>query len=95
MLGMRLLHASLILIGTALASCYEQPARKLTATVVDIAPRVSRWHADEVLVTARSSDGLTGEKAVNVALLTCRVGDRVEATARGISLTLDGRACVR
>lgn len=86
---------SLVAIAAALASCSEQPARKVSATVVDIAPRVSRWHADEALVTARSSDGLMGEKAVEIGRLTCGVGNQVEATARGISLTLDESACER
>ena len=92
---MRTLPTSLIAIAIATASCSEQPARKVCATVVDIAPRASRWHADEVLVTARSSSGLTGAKAVEIVRLTCRPGDRVEAIARGISLTLDDRACER
>lgn len=90
---MKATHATLIIALTVLPSCSEQPARRVSATVVDIAPRVSRWHTDQVLVTARSGAGLTGEKAVDSARLTCRVGDQVEATARGVSISLDDRAC--
>ena len=92
---MRPFHASLIAIAAILAACSEQPARKMSATVVDIAPRVSRWHADEVLVTVRGSNGMMGHKAVEITRLTCRLGDRVEATARGVSLKLDDDACER
>ena len=91
----RLLHTSLIVVGTALASCSEQPAHKPSAIVVDIAPRVARWHADEVIVPARSGNGLTGEETVSIARLNCRVGDQVQATGRDVSLNLNGHPCER
>ena len=84
-----------IAVAMATGACSEQPQRKVSATVVDIAPRVSRWHADEVLVTARSESGLLGQKAVETIRLACRLGDRVQASARGVSLTLNDRACER
>jgi hypothetical protein len=82
----------ILLMGSA---CSEQPERKALAVVTDIAPRVSRWHSDQVLVTARSADGLVGSKLVDAARLDCRVGEKVQATARGVSLFLDARACQR
>jgi len=62
--------------------------------VVSIAPHSNpKWHPDEVIVTARSEDGAIGSKSVLTARLTCRVGDTIHASARGLALTLDDHAC--
>lgn len=64
--------------------------------MVSIAPHPNpKWHGDEVVVTARSQDGAFGAKSVLMARLKCRVGDTVHASARGLALTLDDRACER
>ena len=81
---------------TAMSACSEQPKREVSAVVVDIRPHASpKWNTDQLVVEARDADGLVGTKEVLPVGLTCRVGDRVRATAQGISLTLDVHACVR
>jgi hypothetical protein len=92
---MRAFRLSLLTVASALAACSDQPKREITATVVDIAPPVSRWKFDEVLVTARSSNGLVGIKSVSMARLRCHIGDTVQASASGISLHLDDKACTK
>lgn len=88
---------SLIFLATmsGLAGYDEQPSRPTSAVVVDIAhgPQPG-WDTDKVQITARNSDGLMTEKSVQLALLKCRVGDTVKATAQGVALTLDDRACI-
>ena len=80
----------------AAASCTEQPKRETWALVVGIARQANpKWHPDELLVTARSETGAVGTKTVETNRLTCRVGDTVRASSRGIALTLDENACVR
>jgi hypothetical protein len=80
----------------ALSACSEQPKRETWAVVVNIAPHASpKWNADEMVVTARSQDGALGAKSVLTGRVNCRVGDTVHASARGIALTLDDRACER
>jgi len=83
------------LVATAfLGACSEQPKREAWAVVVSIAPLSNpKWHPDEVIVTARSEDGAIGSKSVLTARLTCRVGDTIHASARGLALTLDDHAC--
>jgi len=77
------------------AGCAEQPSRQTAAVVVDISHGLEpRWDADKVQITARSSDGLVTEKSIPLAMLKCRVGDTVKATAQGVTLTLDDRACI-
>lgn len=93
---MQAIRFILIMSAITLAACSEQPRREVWAVVVSIAPHVSpKWDADEVVVTARSQDGAFGAKSVLTARLNCRVGDTVHASARGLALTLDGRACER
>ena len=66
------------------------------AVVVSIALHTNpKWHADEVVATARSQVGAFGAKSVLLEHLNCRVGDTVHASARGLALTLDDRACER
>jgi hypothetical protein len=86
-----------VLVGTIVSgACNEQPKREAWALVVSIAPRPNpQWHPDELVVTARSPDGAVGTKTVVRARLSCRVGDTVHASARGIALTLDAGACER
>lgn len=79
----------------ALAACAPQPVRKTSAVVVAIAPGPRpRWDTDKVQITARSSDGLVAVKTIILAQLKCHVGDTVQASAQGIALTLDDRACI-
>lgn len=87
-----LIGITMLLVGSA---CTEQPERNASAVVIDIAPRVSRWHSDQLLVTARNADGLVGSKAVDAARLNCRVGDEVQAVTRGVALSLSDTACQR
>jgi hypothetical protein len=68
--------------------------KAVTATVVDIAPRVSRWNANQVRVTIRSEDGIVSDRIITIDRLKCRVGDRVPATVRGTVLALDPKACI-
>jgi hypothetical protein len=80
----------------ALTACSEQPQREVSADIVSIAPHPNpRWNANEMVVTARSPDGASGSKPVLMERLNCRVGDVVQASARGVSLTLDDRTCER
>jgi len=83
-------------VATALTACSEQPRRDVWAVVVDIRPHLSpKWDTDQLVVEARTPDGLDGTKEVLRAGLNCRVGDTVRAVAQGVSLTLDQRACER
>jgi hypothetical protein len=85
----------LLVTMSALAGCDEQPSRRTSAVVVDIAHGLRpKWDTDKVQIAARSRDGLMTEKSVPLAMLKCRVGDTVKATAQGLALTLDDRACV-
>ena len=80
----------------AITACSEQPKREVRAVVVDIRPHASpKWKNDELVVEARTEDGLLGTKEVMRAGLSCRVGDTVRGTAQGVSLTLDDHACER
>jgi hypothetical protein len=75
-------------------SSSSQPAEPTTAFIVSIAPRVSKWNSDMVVITARSTDGLMGSKTVLISRLTCKVGDEVSATVQGTTIQMDGKACV-
>jgi hypothetical protein len=77
-----------------LASCQRQPEREVSASVISISPRVSRWHANEALVIYQSADGLMGKKTIPVSAIRCKVGDTVRAHASGISLRMDEQACL-
>ncbi|MFA5970475.1 MAG: hypothetical protein WC816_14675 [Sphingomonas sp.] len=90
---MQSIRISLISATIALTTCSEQPERTTSATVVNISPTQSKWNADEVLITAKSPDGLIGVQHVLTARLKCHVGDKVRASARGITLKLDADAC--
>lgn len=90
---MQAIRISLISAAIALTTCSEQPERATSAIVVNIAPTQSEWSADEVLVTAKSAEGLVGVQHVLTARLKCHVGDKVRASARGITLKLDANAC--
>lgn len=77
-----------------LSACAEQPKRHVQAVVVSIAPHPNpKYDPDEVVVTARSLDGAYGSQPVPQARLSCRVGDVLPASARGVALTFDARAC--
>ncbi len=92
---MRAICLSLFVVTTLLSACSKQPERQTSAVVVNIAPGFRpKWDTDKVQVTARSLDGLVGVKNVPLAQLKCRVGDTVRASAQGIALTLDDRACI-
>jgi hypothetical protein len=73
--------------------CAKQPQRDVSAKVIDISPPVSRWHADQVVVTVRGENGIVGMKLVPIAQLRCRVGDDVRASVRGVALSIDDKAC--
>ncbi|MBB3982333.1 hypothetical protein GGR44_001996 [Sphingobium fontiphilum] len=61
--------------------CADQPVHKTSAVVLNIAPHANpKCSPDEVVVTARSVDGVVGMKCVRLANLDCRIGDRVAAT---------------
>jgi len=93
---MRMVRLSLLGGVIALIGCAEQPKRDVWAVVVEIEPHISpRWNTDELVVTARTSEGLLGTKSVLKARLNCQVGDTVHASVRGVALTLDDRACER
>lgn len=84
------------LSAAALAACSQQPATHVSAVVVSIAEHANpKWDADQVVVTARSVGGVVGNKPVLRARLGCRIGDTVQGTVSGVTLTLDTRACER
>jgi hypothetical protein len=90
--GCRIVLAAAI----AITACSEQPKREVWAVVIDIRPHASpKWKTDELVVEARTEEGLLGTKEVMRAGLSCRVGDTIRATAQGVSLTLDDHACER
>ncbi len=87
---------SLLTLPIVLAACTEQPAKKVSALVVSIGEHSNpKWNADQVVVFARSEGGIVGSKPVLRTQLNCRIGDTVQGTVRGITLTLDARACER
>lgn len=87
----RLITLALCFIG--LASCYSQPKQHSSAKIIDISQRPSRWHANEVIVTFRSHDGLIGKRTMLVSEVRCRVGDTVSVDAQGIALTMSEGGC--
>ena len=77
-------------------ACTEQPEREVSAVVLSIAPQANpKWNPDKVVVTARSPDGAFGSKSILISRLNCKVGDTLQATARGVALTLNKNACER
>jgi hypothetical protein len=77
-------------------ACTEQPEREVQAVVLSIAPQANpKWNPDEVVLTARSPDGAFGSKSILISRLNCKVGDTLQATARGVALTLNDHACER
>ncbi len=92
MLGLGLLRGT----ATLVAACEKQPSSRTSAVVANIAPGLRpRWDADKVQVTVRSAGGLVAVENGPLALLTRHVGDTVPASAQGLTLTLNERACVR
>lgn len=90
--SMQLGRSALIILFLA-AACHQQPVHDAIAKVMDIFPRVSLWHANEVIVTVQTVGGLTGTKAIVASAARCKVGDRVKVHIQGISLSLDEHAC--
>ena len=87
---------SVLLAAPLVAACTEQPTREVSAVVVSVAPYANpKWDTDKVIVTARSLDGAFGSKSVFIARLNCKVGDTVQASARGVALSIDANACQR
>jgi hypothetical protein len=93
----RILIGAGLLFGAAIATLAflpRLPAEAVSATVTSIYPQP---HADSSLpsveVVARTEDGLTGRMSIPLNQLRCRVGDRVRAQKRGISLRLDQSSC--
>ena len=79
-----------------LASCGAPlPERTVTARVISITPRLSRWHTDEVVMTLRSDAGLTATRSILISRLTCSIGDSASVKARGTTLILDDHTCAR
>ena len=92
---MRSTDLSFLVAATVLVGCTEQPVHQTSAVVVNIATGLRpKWDTDKVQVTARSLDGLVTVKDVPLAQLKYHVGDTVRASVQGITLTLDGRACI-
>lgn len=85
--------ASVLLLIAAMAIavvCRDAP-RPAQATVTEVKRGPSGTVA---YVKARSSEGITGGRAVLVKELTCRVGDTIEVTVRRSSVVLPKQACV-
>ncbi len=86
----------LLVMAITLPACSEQPARMVSAVVVSTGEHSNpKWDADQVVVTARSEGGVVGSKPVLRTRLDCRIGDTIQATIRGVALTLNARACER
>lgn len=79
----------------ACTACSEQPERDVTAEVIALRRSDSKWRPGDIVVTARTDQGLIGTSRVQVGRLNCRLGDRVKARARGVYLRLDDRVCGR
>lgn len=92
-LGMRV--ATMLLLVLVCSACAPQPTRKTTARVISVVPRTSRIYADRLIITAQSPEGLAGSGEVNTRDLHCQVGDLVEATAQGTTLSIQGDTCSR
>lgn len=91
---MRRTMFSVLVVATVVSACTEQPVRKTSAVIVNIAPGFSpRWDTDKVQITAKSPDGLMAVEEVWAKRLRCHIGDTVAASAQGLTLTLDARAC--
>jgi hypothetical protein len=90
--GMKVARTCVLL--SVLTGCSEQPKREVSAVVISIAPHPNpKWGAGELVVTARSFYGAMGSKSVPAAQLSCRVGDTVQGSAQGITLTFDDQSC--
>jgi hypothetical protein len=84
-----------VAVAIAIVGCSEKPKRKVFAVVVEINPKLTKWHPENLAVRIRTPDGLVGVKAILRSGLTCHVGNTVPATVQGVSLTLDEHACER
>ena len=81
-------------VAMLVASCSPQPPRRTPALVRSIAPYDQpKVGPDLVMVTAQAPDGRTGFAYVNVRRLRCRVGDTVDATEQGVTLTIEPHSC--
>ena len=80
----------------ALTCCQPQPKRAVWAKVVSVSsPYDPKYRPGDVLVEFESNDGLMGGKTMQASLNRCQIGDTVRATAQGITLKLDEKACLR
>ena len=79
----------------ALVCCQPQPKRMVWAKVVSVSsPYNPKYRSGEVLIEFES-DSLMGGKTMQTSLNRCQVGDTVRATAQGLTLKLDEKACLR
>jgi hypothetical protein len=93
---MRLLLLFALLATFVGSGCSKQPEHEVWAVVISIAPHSNpKFYPDELVVTAKSQQGIMGMKSVLATQLNCQVGDTVRAKARGLALELDARACKR
>lgn len=93
-MGVGVTGYSIMIAATLATACAPQPARKTPALVKSIAPyEQPKFGADLVMVTAQAPDGRTGFAYVNVRRLRCKVGDIVDATEQGVTLTIEPHSC--
>lgn len=80
----------------ALTCCQPQPKRTVWVKITSVSsPYNPKYQPGEVLVEFESNDGLVGGKTMQASLNRCQIGDTVRATAQGITLKLDEKACLR
>ena len=87
---------ALCLAGSLLVGCQQQPVQPkqhVTARIIAITPRVSRWESDQMIIQFQSANGLTGKRVMPATEIHCALGDTVKATAQGVSLTMDDASC--
>lgn len=90
--------ASGVLCVLALASIAVFPGQvrrptEATITWIGAEPSGLKTYAPRATIVARTADGKTGRMSVPAHKLRCRVGDRIRATRRGVSVWLDPSSC--
>jgi hypothetical protein len=83
-----------VLAAAWLSTLPRQAARPVSATVTWIGPSPSALpYGPDAVVVARTDDGRTGRMTVPAHQLRCKIGDRIRATRRGVSVHLDQSSC--
>lgn len=82
-------------LAASLFGCTEQPAHAVPVKVIYIRAGMSRFNSDMISVGVQAENGATARKSVVNYRLSCKVGDTLKGSMRGVTLTLKAGECER